>query len=97
MINNNLYHLVHISQKEERISNGFKGGNYSADGQWIIGDKGDRAMQSWINFDYDSLPQYMKDLGIATCCLEHEAVLEIIKTTTETPNGSSGWTYMEEE
>lgn len=42
------YHAIGSAQFAERLTKGFKGGNYSENGTYVIGDKGDNESLSWV-------------------------------------------------
>jgi len=92
--NNFLYHLIPSSQEAESASNGFSGCNKSSDGNWLLCDKGDRDMCMWVDFDVDLLPQYLKDLNLTSCCIDHATALDIVRTTASTDGASDGWSFI---
>lgn len=96
MHNNYIYCLIGIAQEAERLENGFKGGNYSGDGQFILGDKCDRDTCPWV--DLPTYPQWMLNLVPSlgsSCCLSHEEALLICRTEATTSDCLNGWFYTE--
>tara|TARA_R100001244_G_C5133792_1_gene126406 strand:+ start:285 stop:545 length:261 start_codon:yes stop_codon:yes gene_type:complete len=73
-----MYCLIYKDQFAEMATKGFKGGNYSTDGNWVLGDKADQDMNMWCEYREDKMPQFMKDLGINSCCLTHEKAIELV-------------------
>ena len=84
-----------MTQEADLLANTFIGGNSSTDGKWIIVDKGGTEMCSWVDFDIDSIPQYMKDLGVDECCLTHDLALAVTGIAASVNGASDGWTYFE--
>ena len=98
MHNNFIYCVIGIAQEAKRLTEGFKGGNYSGDGQFILGDKGDQDMCPWV--DLCEFPQWILDLvpSLDTlCCLTHQEALLICHTEATTADCTDGWFYRETE
>jgi len=85
------YFLYHVSQKDLWLSRGFDGGAFSTDGQWFTGDLLNKAMFDDGDFDADALPEYMKKLGIKSCCLTFEMVTALVATIASEEGASDGW------
>ena len=79
-----------------REGKGFVGRHVSTDGNWIVGDLGNRDMHMVTGFDADALPQYMKDLGITSCCLTHEETRNLVLSKASSKGASDGWMFMKD-
>jgi hypothetical protein len=92
-----IYCLTYKTQFAERLTKGFTGGNYSTDGNWVIGDKGSTTdMNMWCTYDDSLVPQWMKDLGVTECCLTHELAQSIVNTLASAEGASDGWYFNED-
>ena len=94
--NNYNYCLSPVDQLSEIAGMGVNDWNISTDGLWAMGDKGDQEMYAVEGFDADSLPQYMKDLGVDSCCLSHEEALALCHSVASEKGASDGWVFPEE-
>ena len=99
--NNFMYCITYKDQFAERLTKGFIEGNYSTDGNWVIGDKGDQDMQTWCNPRTTERPQWLKDIlvlhniNIDSCCFGHEVALAIVGTKASAKYASDGFTYQQ--
>ena len=74
-----MYCITHKDQFAERLTKGFKGGNYSDDGDWVIGDKGNQDMHMWCDYRPDDYPKYIADLLDGSCCIDQETSHKITR------------------
>ena len=95
--NNQFYHIGPASQLAEWQTKGFDNIKTSANGKWLLGGKGGRDMEPWIDLDTNDLDQYLVDLGVTSCCLDHQTARAIHTTRSTTVNGDDGFVYLEAE
>ena len=71
-------------------THGLDSGNRSPNGDWAMGDKANRSMFTWIDFDINLVPQCMQDLGVDNYCLDHELSETVVQTYTSTSECPEG-------
>ena len=86
--NNFNYHIIQSSQFAEALTKGIDSLNYSDDGDYATGNAAASDTCPWNTLDPDTLPQWIKDLGVTTTIIDH-IMSETITQTVETSEGAS--------
>jgi len=96
-----MYCITHKDQFAERLTKGFTGKNYSQDGNWVIGDKGDQDMHMWCDYRPEDYPQWLTAImtahNVTSCCLSHEVAKEIVRTQETSEGAADRWCEIPED